>query len=216
MFFVQGLLLFMAVIFGSIAGNLSYRILNGALATIAEFPYYAFLSPDGETLRCGGAIIEPSIILTAAHCLIDTNFKVYTGIQSLNDLNGRTPYHVKKIIKHPDYSKGSNNDIGLIILSSPIQLGTNAKVIPVADMTPTSGAKVTIVGFGKVKCNPFLVDSAGRCFWGNSRNLRYVNATLTGTNDGVIDTVSDDNRNTCYVSPLKSLTKCRRYLVFIF
>ncbi|KRT84272.1 Trypsin, partial [Oryctes borbonicus] len=197
MFFT--LLLFLtSVVFGSFAGNQFDPIINGTPAIIKKFPYYAVLSRDRRSISCGGGIIKSNIILTAAHCLDDANFYVYTGIESLNDLSRKEPYPVRTVFKHPRYNGRTNFDIGLVILSSHIKLDSTAQVIPIATSFPDIGSKVTIVGFGRVECDPLNVDDFGRCIGGYSGILRFATAKLTGQNNGVIKTVSYNEQNTCF------------------
>ncbi|GJQ81365.1 hypothetical protein Trydic_g20575 [Trypoxylus dichotomus] len=191
------LLLFLAVVFRSHAGNPFDPIINGVPTKISEFPYYAALSSDGKGVRCGGAIIKSNIILTAAHCLFDANFSVYTGIQNLDDLKNERPCSVKKVIAYPRYHDETKYDIGLVILSDYIQLGATAKIIPLTRFNPGIGSNVTIVGMGRFICDPLNVDDSGRCIGGRSMILRSATARLTKNYNGVIKTVND-NQNTCY------------------
>ncbi|GJQ81366.1 hypothetical protein Trydic_g20576 [Trypoxylus dichotomus] len=197
MYFVLKGVLFLAIILGSNAINKFDPIINGTPAKIADFPYYAFLSGNGKSLKCGGAIIKTNVILTAAHCLSNTNFYVYTGIEDINDLRKKKPYGVKEIIKYPEYKGQTKFDVALVILSSHIQLGQTAQIVPVAPVSPRLGSKVTIVGFGKVKCDIASLDNSGRCRGGDSKVLRTANFRLTGHGNKIIKTVGD-NQNTCY------------------
>lgn len=47
------------------------RISKGKDAKLGQFPYQVLLhlkNSEGKTFRCGGSIISPNWILTAAHC----------------------------------------------------------------------------------------------------------------------------------------------------
>ncbi|GJQ81368.1 hypothetical protein Trydic_g20578 [Trypoxylus dichotomus] len=197
MYFVLKVLLLLAIILGSNAINKFDPIINGIPTKIADFPYYAFLSGNGKSLKCGGAIIKTNVILTAAHCLSNTNFYVYTGIEDINDLWKKKPYGVKEIIKYPEYKGQTKFDVALVILSSHIQLGRTAQIIPIAPVSPKPGSTVTIVGFGKVRCDITSIDNSGRCRGGDSKVLRTANFRLTSHANRIIKTIGN-NQNTCY------------------
>ena len=56
-----------------LGGSRSGRIVNGEKAVEGQFPYMAgvfpFFNVTGQIV-CGGSVISPSLILTAAHCLV--------------------------------------------------------------------------------------------------------------------------------------------------
>ncbi|CAG0899478.1 unnamed protein product [Darwinula stevensoni] len=64
---------------GSVMRNLGRQndlIYGGSPATITEAPFMAFLRTthiDGTVWNCGASIISESLVLTAAHCVIDEN-----------------------------------------------------------------------------------------------------------------------------------------------
>ncbi|KAI4454393.1 polyserase-related [Holotrichia oblita] len=135
-------------------------IINGTIANIQNYPFYAFIAHKTKSLKCGGAIIKTNVILTAAHCLSNKGLHVYTGIQALDDVQNSKPYRVKQVIKYPKYRGQAGYDIGLIILSTHIRLTPTVKVIPITNTSPRIGSKVTVVGFGGG-------DSGGPIVYGN-------------------------------------------------
>jgi gram-positive specific serine protease len=57
------------------------RIKGGKKAKVGQFPWMALLIyQDTDTKKisygCGGSLITPSFVLTAAHCFSDRNFKL--------------------------------------------------------------------------------------------------------------------------------------------
>ncbi|XP_028320888.1 transmembrane protease serine 2-like [Gouania willdenowi] len=93
-------------------------------ATVASWPWQVSLQVSGSH-RCGGAIVSPHWIVTAAHCVTRVSdpgaWAVYAGIvDSLGSLFN--PAHpVSRIITHEGYSsRTARNDIALMRLTNPL------------------------------------------------------------------------------------------------
>ena len=105
-------------------------IVGGTAAPDGKYPWQVRLyrSDDDTVGFCGGSIIDEKWVLTAAHCLIDTQ-AVVVGYGS-NDRTKTTKIESEKIIVHPGYIAGEKADVALIKLKRPIP---NAKAIGYAD-----------------------------------------------------------------------------------
>ena len=98
------LLLLLAAIVTLVAAqnNLQPRIVQGNDAQRGQFPYYAYfklkISKDHKTY-CGGSIISPEWIVTAAHCLRKViSATVILGSLRAKDVNeaGRKTFRLNK------------------------------------------------------------------------------------------------------------------------
>ena len=109
------------------------RIVGGTDAPREMAPWQVSLqlsARDGWRHICGGSLIHPSWVLTAAHCLFDgrgrlrgaDSFSVLHGSQSLS--SGGDRRRAERLIPHERYRGGGpasqGNDIALIRLEAPL------------------------------------------------------------------------------------------------
>lgn len=107
-------------------------------AEYGEFPWMvAIYSNNGSNsilYHCGGALIHPEVVLTAAHCVKNKkNLKVRAGEWDTQTQNELYPYQdigVKSSIYHQHYYSGAlYNDVALLFLKKPVELDHHINVI---------------------------------------------------------------------------------------
>ncbi|CAF1114670.1 unnamed protein product [Brachionus calyciflorus] len=110
------------------------KIVNGQVALNNSWPWMVAMMID-NSFTCGGSIIAPDWILTAAHCVEDVKdirkYKFIYGTNNLNDpqTESNTAF-ASKIYMHPDYfSTVIYNDIALIKLTKKIKFSKKVKPI---------------------------------------------------------------------------------------
>ncbi|WP_135502272.1 trypsin-like serine peptidase [Roseovarius aestuariivivens] len=109
---------------------------------------------------CTGALIEPNIVLTAAHCLFDRTSGEQIDVTELEFLagwrNGRASAYrwVRRAVVHPHYDFSTQlqaervrNDVALLELHQPI---AKSRVIPfVTHSQPEEGDKIGLVSYAR-------------------------------------------------------------------
>ncbi|XP_073087398.1 transmembrane protease serine 3 isoform X5 [Manis javanica] len=103
--------------------NYSSRIVGGNVSSLMQWPWQASLQFQGYHL-CGGSIITPVWVVTAAHCVYDLylpkSWTIQVGLVSLLDSPAPSQL-VEKIIYHSKYKpKRLGNDIALMKLAGPL------------------------------------------------------------------------------------------------
>ncbi|XP_062069145.1 serine protease 55 [Lepus europaeus] len=131
------------------------RIIAGTEAEVGEFPWQ--VSIQSGTHYCGGSILSSQWILTAAHCvssemLVVTDLKIVMGTNDLTS-SSREERSVTSIIYPKNFQRDSlDNDIALLLLSSPITFSD--LVVPICMPTLTSPSKwheCWVAGWGQTK-----------------------------------------------------------------
>ncbi|MEZ8722913.1 trypsin-like serine protease [Vibrio pomeroyi] len=146
-------------------------IVNGSDATVADFPSMASLFIDridydgtySTGPYCGATILDPTHILTAAHCIYgDENAQLFTVVvPQLEDTslfpNGSIQkVRVSEVYYRTDYSNSINqllrNDIAILKLEASLNLQSSAEtVIPPFDTYLDAANDFVAVGHGDIK-----------------------------------------------------------------
>ncbi|XP_061448592.1 transmembrane protease serine 13 isoform X2 [Rhineura floridana] len=140
--------------------RISGRIVGGNDTSASKWPWQVSLQ-YGTTHICGGTIIDPQWVLTAAHCFfmnsvkILDEWKVYAGASDLKRL-ATEGIPVSHIIINANYSDEHDDyDIALMKLSRPLALSAQVRpaCLPMSGQTFLPGRTCFITGFGKINEN---------------------------------------------------------------
>uniref|UniRef100_A0A8C5RVG3 Peptidase S1 domain-containing protein n=1 Tax=Laticauda laticaudata TaxID=8630 RepID=A0A8C5RVG3_LATLA len=125
------------------------KILGGKPCVPHSQPWQAALF-SGFRLICGGTLIHPSWVVSAAHCRKSSIFPVRLGEHHLRCIDWSEQLKLSsKAIVHPEFNRRTlNNDIMLIKLLTPATLNDKVKVLDLSANCPEPGAKCLISGWG--------------------------------------------------------------------
>jgi hypothetical protein len=157
---------------GTVDSTISPMIIGGTTTTISSAPWMTQLwyvddkgttdTRDDTGFFCGGAVVAPTKILTAAHCVKGANWAkggfVVTGATQLlsedGDLHGGTATAVLRQWNHPLYNEDTiDNDIAVLTLANPVK-ATPIRMTTSTDTASydpsTTGAKTAkVYGWGR-------------------------------------------------------------------
>lgn len=127
------------------------KIFGGDDTEPGEYPYFV------EMEQCGGVLVAPDIVLSAAHCSDLTNQQVNIGShQRRSSSGGAQQRYCDAWIPHPEYNTGPgtlDNDFALCKLDRPVDDTTRFAELNGDGSVPVTDRDLLAMGYGYVNVN---------------------------------------------------------------
>lgn len=130
------------------------KIIGGIETTIERYPYQVSLRFRNQH-NCGGSILNPTRVLTAAHCIqpafSPSVFSIMVGSTVRTGDANQQLRTLSRYIIHPEYvASRTINDIAVLHFVQPLTFGANVRPIrlPRQNATVPYGRSATVTGWG--------------------------------------------------------------------
>jgi secreted trypsin-like serine protease len=150
--------------------SVNVRVIGGMAAIQGAWPWQVLVVVPTEGKQystCGGSVIAPRWILTAAHCFqnIDTSRSVVVAEQqssavtrALGDIDTRSIHRDVRAVIHPQYRpQSSENDIALLRLNENVRSRAVVPLLSPDTTLESADVKAVVTGWGRLR----EVDDAG-------------------------------------------------------
>ncbi|XP_041425008.1 trypsin-3 [Xenopus laevis] len=129
------------------------RIVGGYECAPHSQPWQVHLTYKGNFF-CGGSLIAPRWIVSAAHCYMLPRYVVANiGMHNVSMTEGTVQrIQVEKAFQHYKYNSNNiDNDFMLIKLVEPAQFNQYVQPIPLAHSCPRNGTQCVVSGYGNMR-----------------------------------------------------------------
>jgi secreted trypsin-like serine protease len=120
-------------------------VTRGTVVPESRYPWFA------DLMGCGGTLVSPTRVVTAAHCLIPMEAFEEITLTLGEAYPGGKRLQVRRHARDPRFASDKRQlmaryDIAVLELAEPV---TDVEPVPVAQSDPPAGAAATIIGHGK-------------------------------------------------------------------
>ncbi len=132
-------------------GEVGAQIVGGTRASTSTYPWVVYLATSSGSQYCGGTLVAPNKVVTAAHCTVGDSPSVVRVVAGRDDKRSTAGVvaRVTKIWIHPSYRDVTQGyDVSVLTLDRNLTQGT----LPIAGASDTAlyaaGTSSSILGWG--------------------------------------------------------------------
>ncbi|XP_003465454.3 glandular kallikrein, prostatic [Cavia porcellus] len=138
------------------------RVIGGQECARDSHPWQAAVYHFSD-IKCGGVLVDPQWVLTAAHCIND-HYQIWLGRHNLfDDENTGQHIHVSQSFPHPDFNMSLlephsdspdddySHDLMLLRLKEPAQITGSVQVLALPTQEVQPGTMCLALGWGSIE-----------------------------------------------------------------
>nr|XP_055166207.1 polyserase-2-like [Nyctereutes procyonoides] len=150
------------------------RIIGGWDCTKNSQPWQAALYHYSK-FQCGGVLVHPEWVLTAAHCIND-NYQLWLGRYNLFEHEDTAQFvQVRESFPHPEFNlsllknhtrlpeEDYSHDLMLLRLAEPAQITDAVRVLDLPTQEPQVGSTCYASGWGSIEPDKFIYPDDLQC-----------------------------------------------------
>ena len=166
----------------------SKRIFNGVDADPARFPYMVVLRDYFQNYACGGTLIAPDIVLSAAHCgeslgIATVQIGRYDGSNNQEADVETLVVDPTASVRHPSYDSDTmENDFYVIKLFGKSMHHSHIKINDADHVPFFEGSQLTVIGWGSTTVEQESFTSELQ-----EASVRYVSNKICEAAEGTVD-----------------------------
>jgi trypsin len=132
-------------------GDVSPTVVGGTRASTSTYPWVVYLATTSGFQYCGGTLVAPNKVVTAAHCTVGDSPSAVRVVAGRDDKQSSAGVvaNVTRIWVHPSYQDATiGSDVSVLTLDRNLSYGTLPFATSADSALYTAGTTSRILGWG--------------------------------------------------------------------